>query len=142
MHRMFAQFFVESYQSANAEENANKSRDEFRIFCLGGSTVQGRPYANETSFTTWLELSLQAADPRRQWQVVNCGGVSYASYRLLPIMKETLQYEPDLYIIYTGQNEFLEERTYGEIVDAIRKKCDLHGDLYRAAISPFEWKGP
>lgn len=91
---------------------ANKGPAEFRVFCLGGSTVQGRPYSIETSFTTWLELSLKAADPSRDWEVVNCGGVSYASYRLLPIMKEILAYEPDLFIIYTGHNEFLEARTY------------------------------
>ncbi len=94
---------------------ALKDPREFRIFCLGGSTVQGRPYAIETSFTTWLELSLQAADPDRPWEVVNCGGVSYASYRLAPILNEILEYEPDLIIVYTGHNEFLEERTYGAI---------------------------
>jgi tetratricopeptide (TPR) repeat protein len=98
--------------------NAEKGPDEVRIFCLGGSTVQGRPFAVETSFTTWLELGLQAADPRRQWDVVNCGGVSYASYRLAPILEEVLGYEPDLIIVYTGHNEFLEERTYGHIKHA------------------------
>lgn len=91
---------------------AKKEQNEFRVFCLGGSTVQGRPYSIETSFTTWLELELKAADPSRKWEVVNCGGVSYASYRLIPILKETLAYQPDLFIIYTGHNEFLEERTY------------------------------
>jgi len=92
-----------------------KSENEFRIFVLGGSTVQGRPYAIETSFTTWLELSLQAAAPERDWQVVNCGGVSYASYRLVPILEEVLAYEPDLIILYTGHNEFLEDRTYDHV---------------------------
>lgn len=91
---------------------ARKGTDEFRIFCLGGSTVQGRPYSIETSFTTWLELSLKAASPSTDWQVVNCGGVSYASYRLVPIMREALRHKPDLFIIYTGHNEFLEERSY------------------------------
>ena len=95
--------------------SAKKSTDDFRIFCLGGSTVQGRPYAIETSFTTWLELSLQSADPPRQWEVVNCGGISYASYRLAPILEEILDYEPDLVILYTGHNEFLEDRTYRHI---------------------------
>ena len=94
---------------------AKKKPGEFRIFCLGGSTVQGRPYSIETSFTTWLELSLAAADPSRNWEVINCGGVSYASYRLVPIMKEVLSYEPDLFIVYTGHNEFLEDRTYSHI---------------------------
>ncbi|MCA9162568.1 MAG: SGNH/GDSL hydrolase family protein [Planctomycetales bacterium] len=95
--------------------SARKGPREFRIFCLGGSTVQGRPYSTETSFTAWLELNLKAADDRREWNVINCGGVSYASYRLTPILRETLAYQPDLYILYTGHNEFLEERTYGEI---------------------------
>lgn len=94
---------------------AEKALDEFRIFCLGGSTVQGRPFAIETSFPTFLELSLQAAEPDRRWKVVNCGGVSYASYRLVPILKEVLQYEPDLIVLYTGHNEFLEDRTYGHV---------------------------
>lgn len=92
-----------------------KPPDEFRIFCLGGSTVQGRPFAIETSFTTWLELTLQAAEPDRRWEVVNCGGISYASYRLVPILEEVLGYQPDLVILCTGHNEFLEDRTYTHI---------------------------
>jgi lysophospholipase L1-like esterase len=94
---------------------ADKPADEFRIFVLGGSTVQGRPWAIETSFTTWLELSLNAADNSRRWEVVNCGGVSYASYRLVPILQEVLNYQPDLVIFCEGNNEFLEDRTYGHI---------------------------
>ncbi len=89
----------------------------FRIFCLGGSTVQGRPYAPETSFTTFLEMALNAADPRYDWEVINCGGISYASYRLVPIMEECLRYQPDLFVVCTGQNEFLEDRTYAHLKD-------------------------
>lgn len=85
------------------------------MFCIGGSTVQGRPYSIETSFTKWLELSLQAGDPETDWEVVNCGGISYASYRLVPLMREMMEHDPDLFVIYTGHNEFLEDRTYGRI---------------------------
>jgi tetratricopeptide (TPR) repeat protein len=105
---------------------ARKPPGEFRIFCLGGSTVQGRPYSIETSFTTWLQLSLQAADSSRSWRVVNCGGVSYASYRLVPLLEEVLSYEPDLIIFYEGHNEFLEDRTYAEIKHAPRWFTWLH----------------
>ncbi len=94
---------------------AQKPRNGVRIFCLGGSTVQGRPFSKETSFTAWLRLALEAADSRRTWEVVNCGGVSYASYRLVPILKECLSYQPDLFVICTGHNEFLEDRTYGRL---------------------------
>jgi hypothetical protein len=89
---------------------AEKKPETLRIFCLGGSTVQGRPYSIQTSFTTWLELNLRAARTGADSEVINCGGISYASYRLVPIMRELLEYEPDLFIIYTGHNEFLEDR--------------------------------
>ena len=92
-----------------------KSPRTYRIFCLGGSTVQGRPYSTETSFTNWLKMGLSKFDKSREYEVVNCGGISYASYRLIPILKECLQYEPDLFIICTGHNEFLEDRQYNHI---------------------------
>ena len=95
--------------------SVNKGGNEFRIFCVGGSTVQGRPFSIETAFPKWLELSLQATDSSRDWEVVNCGGVSYASYRLAPIVDEILRYEPDLIVLYTGQNEFLEDREYAPV---------------------------
>jgi len=96
---------------------AVKPAGTFRIFCLGGSTVQGRPFSKETSFTTFLELGLQTASPERDWEVVNCGGISYASYRLVSVLSECLQYEPDLVLLCTGHNEFLEDRSYGHIRD-------------------------
>lgn len=89
-----------------------KPPEEFRIFVLGGSTVQGSPFSIETSFPEFLSLSLKAISPDRQWKVVNCGGVSYASYRLVPILEECLQYEPDLIIFCEGHNEFLEDVSY------------------------------
>ena len=92
-----------------------KSSNTFRIFVFGGSTVQGRPFSIPTSFPTFLEIGLQTAAPDTNWEVVNCGGISYASYRLLPIIEECRQYQPDLFIVCTGHNEFLECITYNEV---------------------------
>ncbi len=94
---------------------ADKPAGSRRIFVLGGSTVQGRPYAIETAFSTWLKLRLQAASPGTTFEVVNCGGVSYASYRVALILREVLQHQPDAIVIYTGHNEFLEDREYAEV---------------------------
>jgi tetratricopeptide (TPR) repeat protein len=91
---------------------ATKPPNGFRIFCLGGSTVHGHPYQSPTAFPAWLQIELTGADPSRVYQAINCGGVSYASYRLRPIVQEILDYQPDLIIIATGENEFLEDRTY------------------------------
>ena len=111
------------YLCFRADEFLTRKPDnEFRIFVLGGSTVQGRPYAIETSFAHWFQLSLQAADPDRQFDVINCGGISYASYRLVPILQEVIEYEPDLILLYTGHNEFLEDRTY----QSIKRRSQAH----------------
>ncbi len=88
-----------------------------RIFCVGGSTTFGRPYNDTTSFAGWLRQLLPAADPQQHWEVINAGGISYASYRVAQLMQELVRYQPDLFIIYTGHNEFLEERSYGALRD-------------------------
>ncbi len=90
----------------------HKPAETFRVFALGGSTTQGEPYSTETAFPQWLQLDLQAAVPDRRVEVINCGGLSYASYRVLAIVREVLHYDPDLIIVYSGHNEYLERRTY------------------------------
>ncbi len=94
-----------------------KAPGTYRIFTLGGSTTYGRPYDDKTSFSGWLREFLPMADSHRDWEVINAGGISYASYRAAHLMEELINYQPDLFIIYTGHNEFLEERTYGQIRD-------------------------
>lgn len=94
---------------------AHKSEGVYRIFCLGGSTTYGRPYDDATSFCGWLRVLLPRVDPGREWEVVNAGGVSYASHRIARLAEELAAYDPDLFIVYTGHNEFLERRTYSDV---------------------------
>ena len=60
---------------------------------------------------------------------INAGGVSYASYRVARLMNELKQYQPDLFIVYSGQNEFLEERSYGELIKLPDSLLNLHVTL-------------
>ena len=109
-----------------------------RIFVVGGSTVAGRPWATETSMTAWLQLRLQQlTDQTPKFETINCGGVSYASYRLSRIIDELLRYDPDTIVLYTGHNEFLERRTYQHAAktNAISRWATLlarHSELVRA----------
>ena len=91
---------------------AKKPDNGFRVFCFGGSTVHGRPYEADTAFPEWLKLELEATRPGRVVEVINCGGISYASYRIVPMLREALEHSPDLIVVATGHNEFLEDRTY------------------------------
>ncbi len=94
----------------------HKPPGTYRIFCVGGSTTFGRPYDDGTSYCGWLREFLRTADGSRSWEVINAGGISYASYRVALLMEELMQYEPDLVIVYTGHNEFLERRTYASVI--------------------------
>jgi len=94
-----------------------KPPNTMRIFCFGGSTTYGHPFDQSTSFSRWLQELLSASYTDKKFEVINVGGISYASYRIVPLIKETLQYQPDLMIILTGHNEFLERRTYSKIID-------------------------
>jgi tetratricopeptide (TPR) repeat protein len=115
-----------------------KPSGTYRVFTVGGSTTYGQPFSEEVSFTGWLRSYLPVADPSRTWEVINCGGISYASYRAALVVEEISRYEPDLVVIYSGQNEFLERRTYGDVMDIpapVRSVGGLAGRtrLYAAA---------
>jgi len=97
---------------------AQKPAGTYRIVCLGGSTAYGRPFYDLTSFPGWLRAFLPAVQASRSWEVINAGATSYASYRDAGVMEELAQYSPDLFIVYTGQNEFLERRTYAELTES------------------------
>ena len=111
-----------------------KPSGAYRIFSLGGSTTYGRPYDDAASFSGWLREFLNEADSSRSWEVINAGGVSYASYRVAKLMEELLSYEPDLFIIYSGHNEFLERRTYPDLIEAPAALTEIGGWVSRTRI--------
>ncbi len=89
-----------------------KAPGTYRIFSVGGSTAYVHPWTDVVSFSGWLLELLPEADKEKKWDVINAGGISYASYREANLIAELSQYQPDLFIVYSGHNEFLEERTY------------------------------
>ena len=118
------------------KQNFSKEKDSgvTRIFCVGGSTTYGRPYDDTTSFCGWLRELLPVADPSQKWELINAGGISYASYRVAALTEELVEYDPDVLIVYCGQNEFLERRTYSGIIDMPEAVRGLGAMLSRTRI--------
>jgi len=83
-----------------------------RIFVLGGSDVMGFPFGAQGAFPEFLSQALKSLDPRHSYQVVNLGGFGYASYRVERVLRDALHFSPDLVMVMTGHNEFLEKREY------------------------------
>ncbi len=91
-----------------------------RIAAFGGSATHGYhlPDPARDSYLSLTARLLAAVSPGREVETINCGGISYASYRLVGLVREVLAYDPDAVIVMTGHNEFLEPRHYGELLGA------------------------
>ncbi len=116
----------------------HKPPGTYRIVCLGGSATYGRPFFDHTSFAGWLRALLPKANPSRNWEVINAGAISYASYRIKGLMAELAGFEPDLFIVYTGENEFLERRTYASVFETpglLRNAAGLASRLRIATVT-------
>lgn len=98
--------------SKDARFAAEKPAGAFRVFCLGGSAAAGWPHDAEASYPGFLQRKLERVLPGRNVEVVNAAGHTYASYRVKVVFDEILEYEPDLVVLYTGNNEFLENVVY------------------------------
>lgn len=84
----------------------NKPPGTFRIFCLGGSTTVGFPYWYNGAFPSFLRDRLKAIFPDRSIEIINMGMTATNSYTVLDLAEDLLEYEPDLFIVYDGHNEF------------------------------------
>ncbi|MCA1903091.1 MAG: SGNH/GDSL hydrolase family protein [Candidatus Hydrogenedens sp.] len=83
----------------------NKPSNTLRIFFLGGSSVN---YVNY-ELPNLSERLKEALKPRyKEVEIINCGGLSYGTHRLVLIAREIVNYAPDLVMIYSGHNEFEE----------------------------------
>lgn len=88
---------------------AKKGPQALRIFCFGGSTTFGYPHAAEAAWPRLLARRLQRLYPGREIEVINLGGTSYGSARILGLMRGVLKYQPDLFLAAFGHNEFVED---------------------------------
>jgi tetratricopeptide (TPR) repeat protein len=83
-----------------------KSDKTYRIFCLGESTTYGFPYPPNINFPVFLKQRLQTLFPDRNFEVINVGVTAISSYAVADFVKELVNYQPDLFLLYMGHNEF------------------------------------
>ncbi len=83
-----------------------KKTDAFRVFVLGGSSVEGFPYVANASFPRDLKRRLELLYPDKTIEVVNCGMSAISSYSVRDFVPAVIKQKPDLIIIYMGHNEY------------------------------------
>jgi len=84
----------------------DKSSDTYRIFCLGGSTTASFPYELNARFSSLLQDRLSAYFPGRKIEVINAGMSAINSYTVKDFARQLINYDPDLFVLYMGHNEF------------------------------------
>lgn len=80
----------------------NKDANEFRVFIFGGSNVE---LLKDTSS---LRDLLHEVLPGHKINIVNLGLASVGTERIKHFVAQSMQFNPDLILLYTGHNEFTE----------------------------------
>jgi tetratricopeptide (TPR) repeat protein len=83
-----------------------KKSNTKRIFCLGESTMAGFPYEFHATAPGFLRDRLQRLLPTCDVEVINVGLSAVGSHIVRDFMDELMDYEPDMFIVYVGHNEF------------------------------------
>jgi len=81
-----------------------KPQGTYRIFVLGGSAARGEPDYS-FSFSRILGKMLFYHFPKGKFKIINTAMVAINSHVVYQIAKECAKLEPDLFIIYLGNNE-------------------------------------
>ncbi len=83
---------------------AEKPDDTYRIFILGASAAQGTPEP-AFSFGRILQEMLKDKYPEVNFEIINTAMTAINSHVVLQIAKDCARYDPDLFIVYLGNNE-------------------------------------
>jgi tetratricopeptide (TPR) repeat protein len=123
----------EAYRGRRIAFSAQKDPGTLRIFCLGGSASAGWPHPPGEIYSAYLEQALARSFPDLDFEVINVGAHAYAAYRVRLILEQVLRFEPDLVVLYSGNNEFLEHRRYLALSSALARTVTLasHSVLFR-----------
>lgn len=84
---------------------AEKPPNTYRIFVYGGSAAQGWPISDVSSVRI-LQSMLTERYPGVYFELNNMAFIAINSHLMLPIGEACAKMDPDLYIIYMGNNEF------------------------------------
>jgi tetratricopeptide (TPR) repeat protein len=83
-----------------------KEKNNYRIFILGGSAAQGTP-DGAYSFGRMLDVMLRKTYPEVGFEVITVAMPAINSHVVYQIAQDCLEYEPNLFVVYMGNNEVL-----------------------------------
>ena len=85
---------------------ARKPAGTYRVFVLGGSAAMGFP-DRDFSFGCVLEVMLRETFPGTRFEVLNAAMTAINSHVVVEIARDCARPEPDLFVLYLGNNEIV-----------------------------------
>lgn len=138
---------------------ASKPEGTIRIFVVGGSAAMGTPEAS-LGVSKILDLMLHERYPDKRFEVINAAMTAINSYVALEIVRDCSEHDPDLFIVYMGNNEVIgpygpatifqeQSRSLGVIRASLWAKSTRTGQLLGSIIgtgrrdeaAPTGWRG-
>jgi tetratricopeptide (TPR) repeat protein len=91
-------------RALNLRVSAHKAPNTVRIVVLGESAAQGIPVPS-FAFAPQLRAQLRSRYPGKEFEVIDTGIVAINSHVVYQIAREMARFEPDLFLVYMGNNE-------------------------------------
>ena len=101
-----------------------KSQDTYRIFVMGASAAAGTP-DGAYSFGRMLKLMLTEQYPGTKFELVTAAMPAINSHVVLEIAKDASKYDPDLFIVYLGNNEVVGPYGAGTVFTPLSSNLSL-----------------
>ena len=123
-----------------------------RIVVAGGSAARGTP-DSAYGFPRVLEALLDGGAADRPVEVINAAMTAINSHAVLPIVRDTARLQPDVLVVYLGNNEVVGPygagtvfRRFSPNLTAVRSAIALSGTRIgqlarRNTPQPAEWRG-
>lgn len=104
-----------------------KAPNELRIFVFGGSSAVGYPYDGRLAFSSFLEAGANAVSGGKRVRVINVAQNAIPAGTCLRLMREMAEHSPDIFVVYSGNNEYANDHVYRDIRRAGRTVAALRG---------------
>ena len=128
-----------------------KPENTYRIFILGASAAQGFP-APDYGIARMLDVLVKNRYPGVVFEVVNAASPAINSHVVLPIIQDCRRLQPDLFILYLGNNEVVGPYGPGTVFSplvssihlirtGIALRASRMGQLLAATLPKASWLG-
>lgn len=123
---------INNYGFRGDDITKEKPLGTYRIFMMGGSTMEGDLSADHQTIPAYLEKKFSEKSLTKNVQVINAGCSScHSHHETMKIKNKLLDFEPDMIIVYDGWNDAMREipnELKGKITDIQTYETEIKDD--------------